>query len=187
MLRSALFPCTVMAALALATASVRAAEYRQAPGSTLTFASRYDGESFTGRFGGFDTKLDFDPARPEAATLEVTIQLAGTTSGNADRDSTLRGADFFNVAAFAHARYSARAFRALGGNRYVADGNLSLRGVTRPVRLAFTWTPGAQPVLDGTATVKRLEFDVGGGDWADTEVLPNDVAVTAHVVFKPAL
>ena len=37
------------------------------------------------------------------------------------------------------------------------------RGVTKPVTLTFTWTPGAQPVLTGKATVKRLDFGVGGG------------------------
>jgi hypothetical protein len=41
-------------------------------------------------------------------------------------------------------------------------------------------------VLTGKATVKRLDFNVGGGDWADTELLPNDVAISTKVVFTPA-
>jgi polyisoprenoid-binding protein YceI len=62
-----------------------------------------------------------------------------------------------------------------------------LRGVSKPVTLTFTWTPGAQPVLSGKATVKRLDFGVGGGDdWADTKTIPNEVAVSTKVVFKPA-
>jgi polyisoprenoid-binding protein YceI len=58
--------------------------------------------------------------------------------------------------------------------------------VSKPVTLTFTWTPGAQPVLSGKATVKRLDFGVGGGDWADTSNIPNEVAVSTKVVFKPA-
>ena len=60
------------------------------------------------------------------------------------------------------------------------------RGVSKPVTLTFTWTPGAQPVLSGKATVKRLDFGVGGGDWADTKTIPNEVAVSTKVVLKPA-
>lgn len=166
--------------------AARAADYVQAPGSTLVFASSYDGETFTGRFGGFDTRLSFDPAHPESGKLEVAITLAGTKSGNDDRDSTLLGADFFNAAKFGKATYSASTFRALGNNQFAADGTLSLHGVSKPVTLTFTWTPGAQPVLSGKATVKRLDFGVGGGDWADTKTIPDAVAVSTKVVFKAA-
>ena len=41
-------------------------------------------------------------------------------------------------------------------------------------------------MLAGKATVKRLDFGVGGGDWADTELLPNEIAVSTKVVLQPA-
>lgn len=181
-------PAVVAAALAamLAAAPAIATDYVQAPGSTLVFASKYDGEVFTGNFPGFATALSFDPAKLEGSKLDVTIPLAGARSGNADRDSTLQSADFFNVAKFAQARYTATKFRALGGDQYAADGTLSLRGVSKPVTLTFTWTPGAQPVLNGKATVKRLDFGVGGGDWADTKTIPNEVAISTKVLLAPA-
>ena len=175
-----------LAALLLATAGqAAAADYVQAPGSTLVFASNYQGETFTGRFGSFTTTMSFDPKQLATSKLDVAIQLAGTQTGNKDRDDTLVSADFFNVGKFAQARYTATKFRALGGNQYAADGNLSLRGVSKPVTLTFTWTPGAQPVLSGKATVKRLDFGVGGGDWADTKAIPDEVAISTRVVFKP--
>ncbi|MBL8255260.1 MAG: polyisoprenoid-binding protein [Pseudoxanthomonas mexicana] len=175
-----------LASLLLATAPAMAADYVQAPGSTLVFASNYQGETFTGKFGGFATTMSFDPKQLATSKLDVAIQLAGTQTGNGDRDGTLVSADFFNVAKFAQARYTATKFRSLGGNQYAADGTLSLRGVSKPVTLTFTWTPGAQPVLAGKATVKRLDFGVGGGDWADTSTIPNDVAISTKVVLKPA-
>lgn len=171
---------------ALAAAPVCAADYVQAPGSALTFATRYQGEVFTGRFPAFQTRLRFDPARPAEGSLDVTIPLAGVTTGDGDRDGSLKGGDFFNIAKFPQARFVATKFRALGGNRYAADGQLTLRGVSRPVTLTFTWTPGATPVLAGQATVKRLDFGVGGGDWADTSIIPNDVAVSTRVLLRPA-
>ncbi|RZA36656.1 MAG: polyisoprenoid-binding protein [Lysobacteraceae bacterium] len=178
---------TAAALVAMMSATpAMAADYVQAPGSTLVFASKYDGEVFTGKFAGFTTTMSFDPARLATSKLDVVIPLTGASTGNGDRDSTLAGADFFNIAKFAQARYTATKFRALGGNQYAADGNLSLRGVSKPVVLTFIWTPGAQPVLAGKATVKRLDFGVGTGDWADTASIPNEVAVSTKVVLKPA-
>ncbi|TQM17568.1 polyisoprenoid-binding protein YceI [Pseudoxanthomonas sp. 3HH-4] len=174
-----------LASLLLATAPAMAADYVQAPGSTLVFASNYQGETFTGKFGGFTTTMSFDPAQLAASKLDVAIQLAGTQTGNKDRDDTLVSSDFFNVGKFAQARYTATRFRSLGGNQYAADGTLSLRGVSKPVTLTFSWTPGAQPVLTGRASVKRLDFGIGGGEWADTSTIPNDVAISTKVVLKP--
>jgi len=175
----------MLVAAMMATPAV-AADYVQAPGSSLVFATKYDGEVFTGQFGGFSTKLSFDPAQLATAKLDVAIQLVGTSTGNADRDSTLTGGDFFNVSKFAQARYVADKFRSLGGDQYAADGTLTLRGVSKPVTLTFTWTPGAKPVLAGKTTVKRLDFGVGGGDWADTGTIPDEVAISTRVFLNPA-
>ncbi len=173
------------AALAFA-APAFAADYVQAAGSSLTFATQYEGEVFSGKLPNFATKLSFDPAQLATSKLDVIIPLAGVTTANTDRDDALKGGDFFAIGKFPQARYTATKFRSLGANQYAADGTLSLRGVTRPVVLTFTWTPGAQPVLNGKATVKRLDFGVGGGDWADTALIPNEVAVSTKVVFAPA-
>lgn len=163
-----------------------AADYVQAAGSSLVFASKYEGEAFTGKFPSFSTKLSFDPKQLAASKLDVTIPLAGVTTANDDRDESLKGSDFFAIAKFPQARFTSTKFRSLGGNQYAADGTLSLRGASKPVTLTFTWTPGAQPVLNGKATVKRLDFGVGTGDWADTALIPNEVAVSTKVVFAPA-
>jgi polyisoprenoid-binding protein YceI len=175
----------LVVALCIATPAF-AGGYVQAPGSTLTFTTRYQGESFVGRFPSFTTRLSFDPQRLATSRLDVTIPLAGVSIGNPDGDETLKGAEFFNIARFPQARFTATKFRSLGGNRYAADGTLTLRGASKPVIFNFTWTPGAKPVLAGKATVKRLDFGVGGGDWADTDLIPNEISVTTKVVFTPA-
>ena len=172
-------------ALLLLAAPAFTADYVQAPGSALTFAGKYQGEVFTGKFPGFATRLSFDPKQLATARLEVAIPLATATTSNADYDGELRGNAFFNSTKFPKATYSASKFRALGGNRYAADGTLSLRGVDKPVTLEFTWTPGAKPVLAGKASVKRLDFGVGGGDWADTTLIPDAIAISTRVVFAP--
>lgn len=171
------------------SAAAQAQQYTQAASSTLTFAGHYQGQVFTGNFPGFSTDLRFDPQRLNAARLHVVIPLATATTGNSDYDGEMRGKAFFDSARFPQATYTASKFRALGGNRYAADGILALRGVSKPVTLTFTWTPGARPVLAGTASVRRLDFGVGGGDWADTKLIPNAIAISTRVNFvaaKPA-
>ena len=173
------------ALLALSAPAV-ATDYVQAPGSTLAFAGKYQGEVFVGRFPGFSTRLSFDPNKLDAARLEVTIPMATATTRNADYDGEMRGASFFDAAKFPQATYVATKFRALGGNRYAADGTLTLRGASKPVTLNFEWTQGGNPVLFGRAGVQRLAFGVGGGQWADTGLIPDAIAVSTRVVFKPA-
>lgn len=175
----------VLPALMLAAPAV-AADYVQAPGSSLAFATKYQGEVFVGRFPGFVTTLRFDPGRLDDATLDVAIPLAQATVDHPDGTDALRGGDFFDAKRFPQARYTATRFRALGGDRYAADGTLSLRGVSRPVTLEFTWTSGATAVLTGRATVPRLAFGVGGGEWADTDLIPDDVAISTRVNLAPA-
>lgn len=176
---------TLLAAAVLGVPVASAADYVQARGG-LSFVGKYQGETFIGTFPGFSTRLQFDPTAPQAAGLEVDIPLASADTRNSERDSTLKGADFFNVARFATARYSAQGFTALGDDRYRADGTLELRGIRKPVTLTFTLSGGNNPVLVGQAVVKRLDFGIGGGDWADVSIIPNEIAVATRVTFKPA-
>ncbi len=171
------------ATLLLMAAPVFAGNYLQAPGSSLVFAGTYQGAVFTGHFPGFSTSLSFNPQHLSTASLDVRIPLATATTANADYDSQMRGNAFFDASKFAQAHYVATRFRSLGGNRFVADGTLTLHGMTRPVALTFTWMPGIHPVLTGKATVKRLDFDVGGGDWADTGLIADDIAISTKVIL----
>lgn len=175
----------LLAALALATGAAHAADYIQAPGSDLRFSGSYQGEVFSGTFPGFVTRMRFDPAKPASGRLDVSIPLASATTRNPDYDGELRGSAFFDSRKYPQARYTAVKFRALGDNRFAADGMLNLRGVSKPVTLTFTWTAGAKPVLNGTATVKRLAFGVGGGEWADTRLIPDDIKIGTRVVLQP--
>ena len=170
--------------LLLASNIALAADWTALPGSTLGFTGSFQGEAFEGRFGKFSPQIRFDPAKLGQSRFDVRIDLGTADTRNEERDSTLRGAEFFDSRKQPEARYVATRFRALGGNRFVADGVLTLHGVSKPVPLTFTWRAGAKPVLDGQATLKRLDFAVGSGDWADTELLPNEVKVKTRLLLK---
>lgn len=173
-------------ALLLWAGACSAADWTMQPGSSLGFVASYQGESFEGRFGKFTPQIRFDPAKLADSRFDVRIALASASTNNDERDDLLKGEDFFATGKWAEARFVADKFRALGSNRFAADGNLSLRGVNKPVTLTFTWMPGAKPVLAGEATLKRLDFGVGGGDWTDTDTIANEVKVKTRLVLAPA-
>lgn len=172
-------------ALLFVAAQAGASDWSMQPGSSLGFTASYDGEAFEGTFGKFTPQIRFDPAKLAESRFDVRIYLASANTKNEERDEVLRGEEFFNAGKVGEARFTASKFRALGGNKFAADGTLSLRGISKPVTLAFTWTPGAKPVLDGQATLKRLDFQVGTGDWADTAALPNEIKVRTRLVLSP--
>lgn len=171
--------------LLLAGNVAAAADYTTLPGSTLGFIGSFQGEAFEGRFGKFSPQIRFDPAHLEQSRFDVRIDLSTANTSNDERDDMLRTAEFFDSRKQPEARYVATRFRALGGNRFVADGVLTLHAISKPVPLSFTWTAGAKPVLDGQASLKRLDFAVGSGDWTDTELLPNDVKVKTRLLLAP--
>jgi polyisoprenoid-binding protein YceI len=173
-------------ALMLAAAGAGAADYAAQPGSTLVFSASFQGERFEGQFERFTPQIRFDPARLQDSRFDVAIDLGSADTDNPDRDEVLLGAEFFAIASQPQARYVATTFRHLGDDRYAADGTLTLRGISQPVELRFTWTPGATPVLTGQATLKRLAFEVGTGDWSDTALMPDEVAVNTRLQLAPA-
>ncbi len=171
---------------AFVSSSVVATDYAQQPGSSLGFTGSYQGEAFTGNFAKFNSSIRFDPAKLTDSKFDVRITLSSANTKNSERDEMLVGADFFNAKAQPEARYVATKFRALGGNRFVADGVLTLRGISKAAPLTFTWTPGAKPQLVGSAKVQRLDFKVGIGDWDDVELIPNAVTVNTRLILSPA-
>jgi len=154
--------------------------------SSLRFSGNAQGEAFEGRFAKFDAGIAFDPADLPGSKFDVTIDLDSADTQNEERDGTLKQSDFFDVASHPRATFVATEF-ARTASGYEARGTLTLRGVARPVTLAFTWTAagdGAQ--LNGRATLDRSAFGVGGGDWADPELIANEVEVTTALVLAPA-
>ncbi|PWK88518.1 YceI family protein [Fulvimonas soli] len=159
-----------------------AADYQVQPAaSRLGFSATFQGGAFEGTFGKWNAAISYDPANLAASKFDVTVDTASARTGDSDRDGALPGADFFDVAQYPQAHFVTTGFRQAGG-QVIADGRLTLRGVTKPVSLAVTFKPqGDGATLDVSTTLKRLDFGVGGGDYADTSVIGADVKVSAHL------
>ena len=178
-----------LAALLLALAlpcAATATDYTMQPAtSTLGFSGTFQGASFNGQFGQWTTAISYDAAKLTSSKFDVTVTLASVKTGDKDRDGALPGSDFFNVAKFPQAHFVTTSFHQ-NGAQVIADGNLTLRGVTKPVSLNVTFKPqGNGATLDVVGTVKRLDFGVGTGDYADTSVIGADVKINAHLQLTP--
>ena len=179
-----------LALMLMACSSVAAAatpgSYTADPSqSRLEFAGVQAGAEFKGVFHKFTAAVDFSPDALAAAHIDVSVDLGSVDSQDKDRDTTMRGADIFDVAHWATAHYVTRSF-AKTASGYSAQGALTLRGVTKDVPIDFQFTPSAGAAkLVGTASLKRLDFGVGQGDWKSTEWVGDAVNVTFSLALKP--
>ena len=176
---------TLVIALLLTASAASAQDWQTVKGSTLTFSSRFQGEPFIGEFSKFSAQIRFDPKALGQSRFDVLIDLSSANSQNSERDDTLKTKEFFDIKKTTSARYTATHFKDLGKGRFQADGQLSLRGITKPVSMVFTWTQNKTVVMVGEAVVNRLSFNVGSGDWADTQLLPNAVKVQTQLILIP--
>jgi polyisoprenoid-binding protein YceI len=170
----------------LACAPAALADVRVADGAAgkLEFSAVQAGAKFDGAFRKFHVRLDLDPAKPEAGKLDVTVETASVDTQDEERDEILRSPDFFWSGKYPEASFHAtRIERA--GDGWRATGELRLRGVTRPVPVNFTLAP-ANAGMRGTASLKRLPFGLGQGDWASTEWVGDEVDVRFDLKLAPA-
>ena len=161
---------------AAALAGGAAADGGQGPGR-LTFEALQAGARFTGEFARFTTDITFDPAQPDACRFDVGIDIASADTQESRRDDLLKGPDFFWVERHPSARYRGTGCRRTTRG-YALDGQLTLRGVTRPVALLFSFEQGARAShMTGSASLKRLDFGIGQGEWQSTEWVGDEVVV----------
>lgn len=153
--------------------------------SVLEFSAVQAGAEFKGNFQKFTAAVDFAPDALPSSKIDVQIDLASEDSKDKDRDKTIKGADIFDVAHFPTARYVTKTITK-NGDGFIAQGTLTLRGVTKDIPIDFRFSKNSvNSKLDGTATLNRLDFGVGQGDWKSTEWIGNQVRVRFSLVLKP--
>ncbi len=124
-------------------------------------ASHFDRTAVRGRFGKIDGRIVYDPDTG-AGAIDFTVDAASVDSGNRTLDGVLRSPQFLDAAAFPVVRLRASRFIVEQGRLAAVEGELSLHGVTQPLRLEAERFSCGQIVLFG---VRR---DVCGGDFRAT-------------------
>ena len=91
-----------------------------------------------GRFNDFSGGFSYDEKDPAAAKVEVVIKTASVDSNHAERDKHLRGSDFLDVAKYPEARFKSIAYKPAGNGKASLTGELTLRGITKPITIDVT-------------------------------------------------
>ena len=113
--------------------------------------------------------LVYDAADVSKSNVQVTLPVTAIDTFVDKLDEHLKSGDFFDVAAFPTATFKSTRVAAAGPNKLTVTGELTLKGITRPVTLDVTLNgAGEHPMLkkqaigfSATATVKRTDFGVG--------------------------
>ena len=118
----------------------------------IGFNARHFGvTNVKGNFGTFTGHIMFDEEDVTRSSVEVTIETASVDTDNERRDNHLRSADFFAADSFPQIRFVSKRVEH-AGDGLVVTGDLTMRGITREVRIPFEL---AGPVSTGNGQ-KRL-------------------------------
>ena len=120
-----------------------------------------------GTFNEYEGTGVFDAEDPTRSTLALTIQAASIDTRNADRDAHLRSNDFFDMETYPEITFFSTGVEQVDGDAYRVTGDLTIKGVTKPVTVDFTFTGAAvdpygnQRIgLEGTTQVNRKDWGV---------------------------
>lgn len=114
--------------------------------------------SVSGKFQNFDgTLVRFDDSFEDASII-FTSQMESLTTGNEERDTHLLGSDFFDAVQFPKMIFTSRSFKVLNDRDFLLEGDLTMHGMTRPIRLQLE-LEGVSPDPWGNT---RAGFNVQG-------------------------
>jgi polyisoprenoid-binding protein YceI len=177
-----------LAALLLA-AGARATEFNQLQPdkSAVTFAYKQMNVPMEGRFNRFSSRISFDPSKPTAAQAEIAIELASIDTGSPEGNDEVAGKLWFNTKQFPVARFVASSIKPLGSNRFEVAGKMSIKGRTHDVTTPATFRQaGPQGVFEGSFVLKRADYGIGEGMWADFGTVANEVQIKFRLVAAAA-
>ena len=140
-----------------------------------------------GQFGASAGSLTVDPKRPAATKVDVTFQVDQLSTTAAPFANHLKSKDFFDVANNPTARFVSTRVTPAGASRAKVDGNLTIKGVTKPVTLDVTFVgAGNNPMnkklnigFRATGAINRSDFGLGMA----VPVVSDRVELTINAAF----
>ncbi len=150
--------------------------------STIEFSGNHAGKDFTGRFEDWEGHVWFDPEDLAGSRATVLVRTASARTGDATQEGSLEQAEWFDIETFPVARFDATVFRALGGGRYEADGTLTIKQTSLPVRLPFSYiSRGESAKVEGELELDRTALGLGMASDPTAEWVSGKIGVTISV------
>ncbi|MBV4488461.1 YceI family protein [Pseudomonas sp. SWRI153] len=150
--------------------------------SQISFTYNQMGSRMYGTFGKFEATLDFDTDNLAKARTTLHIDLGSIDAGSDDANTELVKPAWFDTKKFPLAVFESSRFTQVSEHRYQIAGQLTLKGITREVDVPVELKPdNAIGIFDGELVLKRDEFGLGAGEWADS-VVSKDINIKFRVV-----
>jgi polyisoprenoid-binding protein YceI len=137
--------------------------------TSVEFVARHMLTKVRGRFTEFSGQIEV-AERPEDSSVNVEIATASVQTDTGKRDDHLKSGDFFQIEEYPTISFRSTAVRRSGGTAFELDGDLTIKGVTKPVTLTGEFL-GAGPGMDGetpmlAASAKTtIDRDEWGVNW----------------------
>ncbi len=151
--------------------------------STLSFESSAEGAAFEGHFDHWTADIHFDPKALASSKVTVEVDTASIATGDSGRDQTAQGGDWFFPAMFPKAVFVSHSIKDLGGGKYEADGDLTLRDKTQPLALPFTLSiKGDDATMHSEVDLDRSLWNFGSGEYGSPDIVPVKVGLRVDLV-----
>lgn len=143
----------------LSGANVWTVDYSE---SALQFRAKHVGEMFTGSFSQFAAAIKLDPDNPADGTVHVVVDVSSIDAKDDDRNANLPEKNWFNVAQFPMAIFKSSDIQKTDAGGYIANGTLSIKGISQSSRLNFTLDISDDDALaKGETRLMRPDFKLG--------------------------
>jgi len=148
-----------------------------------------------GHFTDVTATGDIQPDNPEASRVEVTIQMASITTNHPQRDNDLRSSNFLEVDAHPTATFTSTAVKQTGTDEFSVTGDLTIKGVTKPVTISLTRlgefndpAMGHRIGYSGSTTINRKDYGMSFNPVLDGRFVVSDeitISLEGELVEQP--
>lgn len=146
--------------------------------SSVTFQIKNMGFTVNGSLAGFKGDIQFDPAHPEAGTIEASLEANTINTDNGSRDEHLKSDSYFDVAKYPKITIKSISIKHKGGNNYNGTFNLTIKDKTNKIDLPFIYTEtGNSASFKGSFKINRTDYGVGG----KSMIMSSDVTILIDV------
>jgi cytochrome b561/polyisoprenoid-binding protein YceI len=138
---------------------------------------------YSGEWQRWYAEIRFDSKNLDSSHFDFEIDVGSVSTNDKDRDATILGENFLDFENHSTVSFIASNFTPFAENEFSTMGLLTIKGVGRRVVFMFEVEDlEGELILTGKADLDRFDWNIGMGDWADTNWLGRGVKVEVIVV-----
>jgi polyisoprenoid-binding protein YceI len=152
-------------------------------GSSIAAVFTQMGVPVEAKFKKFDASIEFDPANIAAAKAQITVDVGSFDIGDPEYNKEVQKKEWFNAAQFPKATFVSSSIKSTTADKLLCAGQLTVKGKSVAISVPITIKQqGKNQIFEGALPIKRLDFNIGEGEWKATDMLANEVNIKFKVV-----